>query len=196
MLKVLLFDVDGVLSIGEHWNKHLERDHGITREMTRAFFTTAFKECLVGKADTKERLAPYLPRWGWRGSTDDFMEYWFSHEAYRNEPLLAYARELRQQGKACYIATLQEQYRTAYIWEQMRFGLDFDGIFSSVHIGYEKTHPEFFRHILKKLDGVRPDEILFWDDRADNVATAREVGLRAEVYTGFEDFVEKMQEYV
>src|SRR5437762_9253733 len=106
MLKVLLFDVDGVLSIGEAWYKHLERDHGITREMTREFFTTAFKECLIGKADTKEKIAPYLPQWGWRGSADDFLEYWFSHEAYRNEPLLASVLELRQQGKACYIATL------------------------------------------------------------------------------------------
>src|SRR5438105_4917356 len=146
MLKVVLFDVDGVLSIGERWDRNLERDHGITRELTREFFNEWFKSCLVGKADTKEKIAPYLQRWGWQGSVDDFLEYWFSHESHRNEPLLAYVRELRRQGIACYIATLQEQYRTAYIWEQMEFGKDFDGIFSSAHIGYEKTSPEFFQH--------------------------------------------------
>ena len=193
--KILLFDVDGVLAIGGHWGKHLERDYGITRTMTQGFFTTNFGACIIGKADLKEELAPYLEQWGWQGTVDEIIAYWFRAEHNINEPLLAYIQTLRSQGLACYMATMQEQYRTTYILQEMGFEKQFDGMFSSAFIGYKKTQPEFYAHILKKLDTMQPEEVLFWDDSPANVATARSAGLRAEVYTDFADFTEKMRLY-
>jgi len=35
-----------------------------------------------------------------------------------------------------YLATNQEKYRTAYLLDQMGFGRQFDGIFSSAYVGY------------------------------------------------------------
>lgn len=193
--KILLFDVDGVLAIGDHWGKHLERDYGITKAMTQGFFTNKFGACIIGKADLKEELAPYIQQWGWRGTVDDLIAYWFRAEHNINEPLLAYIQTLRGQGTACYVATMQEQYRTAYILQEMGFEKQFDGIFSSAFIGYKKTQPEFYAHILKKLEVTHAQEVLFWDDSPANVATAHSVGLQAEVYSDFADFTEKMRLY-
>jgi putative hydrolase of the HAD superfamily len=89
---------------------------------------------------------------------------------------------------------MQEQYRTAYILQEMGFEKQFDGIFSSAFIGYKKNQPEFYIHILNKLDIVNAEEVLFWDDTPKNVLTARSVGLQAELYTGFADFIEKMDQ--
>src|SRR5579885_2417400 len=139
MIKVLLFDVDGVLVTGDRWDKHLERDHGITSIMTQEFFIHTWDACVIGKADTKEELAPYLQQWGWKGTTDEFLAYWFRAEQTIKEPLLDAIQTLRGQGKACYIATMQEQYRTAYILQGMGFEKQFDGIFSSAFIGYKKN---------------------------------------------------------
>ena len=119
MIKVLLFDVDGVLANGEPFSRSLARDYAITLEKTSSFFRGPFLECLVGKADLKRLLTPYLLSWGWQGSVDDFLACWFRAEHAINEALLHSVTELRQQGILCYLATNQEQYRTTYILDQM-----------------------------------------------------------------------------
>jgi FMN phosphatase YigB (HAD superfamily) len=59
-----------------------------------------------------------------------------------------------------------------------------------------KSQPAFFEHVLRKLNGIAAHEILFWDDSAPNIATARQSGLQAEIYTTFADFNAKMHSYL
>lgn len=196
MIKVVLFDVDGVLANGGPFSLCLERDYGITRQTTRPFFQGRFRECLVGNADLKEELVPLLPEWGWRESVDDFLAYWFRSEHSINEPLMQEVRRLREHGMPCYIATDQEKYRTAYLLEHMGFADAFDGIFSSAHIGYIKHDTRFFGAVLQALQDIQADEILFWDDTPGKVECARSAGLQAEVYLDFTDFTEKMERLI
>jgi putative hydrolase of the HAD superfamily len=59
----------------------------------------------------------------------------------------------------------------------------FDGrLFFSAHLGASKPSPEIFRRVAAEL-GTAPAEILFVDDRADNVAAAKAVGLRTLLFT-------------
>lgn len=195
MIRVILFDVDGVLAIGEPFSKHLARTYSITPDVTRSFFEIRFLECLTGKADLKEELAGLLPAWGWSGSIEAFLDEWFRFEHRINEPLIAYVQRLRQQHMRCYLATNQEKYRTAYLLAEMGFAGAFDGIFSSAHVGYMKNEIAFFAYVLSQLPGIKADEILFWDDSPANVEVARKVGLHAEVYSSFPDFEKKMTLY-
>lgn len=195
MIKTLLFDVDGVIVTGEPWGQELARSYGITEEMRRPFFREAFQPCLVGKADLKEVLAPYLAQWGWPHSIETFLDYWFCRERTVDEQLLQAVQRLRQRGIPCYIATQQERYRTAYIQNEMGLASLFDGMFSSVDLGTMKSDPAFFATILRELDGDRAEEVLFWDDTSRNVATAQSVGIQAELYSNFADFARKMQKY-
>lgn len=194
MITTMLFDVDGVLLIGEPWNKDLARAYGITDEMLAPFFSSSFPACLIGKADLKEELATYLPRWGWPLSVDDFTDYWFRHHTI-DKTLLQHIQQLRQSGIKCYLATQQERYRTDYILHDLGFAAQFDGAFSSVDIGYMKNKPQFFEAVLHKLDGCQLSEVLFWDDNTGNVATARGVGIQAEVYSDFASFLLAMRRY-
>lgn len=194
MITTLLFDVDGVLLIGDPWNQDLAPIYGITDEMLRPFFTNAFPACLVGKADLKAELTPYLARWGWPHSTADFLDYWFRHHTL-NTDLLQTIKQLRSSGLKCYLATQQECYRTDYILRELAFAQFFDGTFSSVDIGYMKDDTLFFETLLRDLDGCQPAEVLFWDDSAQNVAVARSAGLHAEVYSTFANFLVTMHMY-
>lgn len=196
MLKVLLFDVDGVLVNGEPFSQQLARDYGITLEMTTPFFKGPFFECLVGRADLKQEIADYLPQWGWQRSVDEFLAGWFSSETCIDEALLASIQRLRQQGLPCYLATNQERYRTAYILNEMGFVSKFEGIFSSAHIGYMKHEPAFFASVLAAFPGVQAQEILFWDDSPGNVATARAAGMQAELYIDFSVYKKQMSNYL
>jgi putative hydrolase of the HAD superfamily len=196
MLKMLLFDVDGVLVLNaEPFTYHLERDHGITREKTRPFFKKTFANFLMGQTDLKMELAPYLQEWGWQQSVNDFLQYWFVSEHNIDKPLVEHIQHLRHKGIPCYLATNQEQYRAAYIMKEMGFADKFDGIFFSAHVGYMKPQTEFFEHVLRKMDPILPHEMLFWDDRPENVDSARQAGMLAEVYTNFVDFQRKMGEF-
>jgi putative hydrolase of the HAD superfamily len=195
MIKTILFDVDGVLVVGEPWSKNLAQTHGITPEMLKPFFREAFQACLVGKADLKDALAPYLARWGWQQSAKAFLNYWFRQEQVIDEKLIQAVQQLRQSGIKCCLATQQERYRTEYILHEMGFADLFDGMFSSVDVGYMKNDPLFFETILHTLDGHQAEEVLFWDDTLNNVTTAQSVGIQAEVYSDFDNFMLKMQKY-
>lgn len=195
MIKVILFDADGVLMNGKKFADHLLNDLHLTPEMTTPFFKGPFKECLIRKADLKEAISPYLPQWGWDKSVDEFLIYWFGSEHHVDEPLIAYIRNLREKGIKCYVATNQEKYRVRYIQDYMKLKPEFDGFFASNEIEACKPDETFFNHIISRL-AINPGEALFWDDAEGNVAAAKRLGMNAEFYRDFEDFKLKLKDYI
>jgi putative hydrolase of the HAD superfamily len=151
---------------------------------------------MVGKADLKQELQHYLPQWGWKRSVDEFLNDWFYCEDQVNKQLINRIQQFRQQNIPCYLATNQEKYRTAYILNYMGFAKQFDGTFSSAYVGYMKRDRAFFEHVLHVLKDVKAQEILFWDDIVENVEVARQTGLRAEIYTTFEEFEKNVEVYL
>lgn len=197
MIKAILFDADGVvINTTERFSSYLEREYGITTKTTAPFFQGVFQDCIVGKADLKEEVSKYLPKWGWKKSVDEFLQYWFESEHKIHEPMVKEIHKIRKQGIKCYLATNQEKYRTTYILENMGFESLFDGTFSSAEVGHKKDRDEYYQHILSQLAGVTPEEILLWDDSMENIDKAKQLKINAEFYTSFEDFQEKMESYL
>jgi putative hydrolase of the HAD superfamily len=64
----------------------------------------------------------------------------------------------------------------------------FDHVTFSYELGSIKPEPEIYRDAIRGL-GVAPREALFLDDRLENVEGARAVGLGAELFTSWEDFL-------
>ncbi|MCR4279165.1 MAG: HAD hydrolase-like protein [Candidatus Zambryskibacteria bacterium] len=197
MIKVVLFDVDGVLVRARRmFSVNLEREYGISTEKTSSFFLGPFKECLVGKADLKNAIEPYLKEWGWQKGVDALIEYWFKSEDIVDSSLIEYVQSLRRKGIKCYLATNQENYRVDHMLNTMGFAQNFDGSYASSHIGYVKPDAEFFARIYENLDKIKKDEILFWDNTLENIEGAQTFGIQARLYTTFENFKETMrQEY-
>lgn len=194
MIDVLLLDVDGVVITGDYFSDVLERDLGLTLVDTKDFFGGPFLECLVGKADLKQEIAHYLPQWGWNKSVDEFLNYWFTSHSKINNELIAAVQQLREDGIHCYLATNQEQYRSAYIWEDLGLKDKFDGKFASHSVGYVKKQPEFFEHVVETLK-IHPSAILFFDDSSIEVASAKGVGLAAEQYVSFDQLQKDLIAY-
>ncbi|HSX33283.1 MAG TPA: HAD-IA family hydrolase [Candidatus Saccharimonadales bacterium] len=193
MITALIMDADGVLINAEGFSKSLARDYNVDPVKEKEFFTGPFQECLVGRADLKESIAPYLPSLGWTGSVDELLAYWFRVEHSIDEPLVTYLQTLRQRSLQVVLATNQERYRTEYMLEHMGFQSAFDKIYSSAFVGLKKPALAFYAKVHDDL-GVPKDQILFWDDDPRNIDGARQYGIHAEFYTDFPSFVQTMRQ--
>ena len=195
MIKAVLFDADGVLINAERFSKQLARDYGISTDMTLPFFSSIFQECLIGQADLKEKLPSYLKEWGWKGSVDAFLEYWFKSEHKIEKPVIEFIHELKSKGIRTSVATNNEKYRVEYMISQMGFGEIMEKVYSSASLGFKKPDQEFFKAVVEDLK-LEMDEILFWDDDLENVEGAKLLGIHAELYTSFEEFKSKTNRYL
>lgn len=192
-MKAILFDVDGVVleARTEFFSERFAREQGIPKEEVQGFFLGIFKECSFGRADLKEVVVPFLARWKWQGSVEEFLTHWFESESTKDEAVLEVIATLRSKGILCYIATRQEKYRLQYLLEGIGLKKHFDGAFCTCVIGYDKKEPEFYAYILKEL-GLAPSEVLFFDDTQANVEMACALGITSYRYEG----VESLQEVV
>lgn len=190
-ISALLLDADGVVIFPWRFARYLEEEHAITPAQTRDFFGGVFLECLVGRADLKEELPPFLAQWGWPDTLDEFIARWFSTEDAADPQMMSVIHRLRSQGIPCYLATNQERYRLAYMREQMGFQAHLDGIFASCEVGHMKHDKAYFAEVTRQL-ALAPSTILFWDDSPGNIEMARAFGWQAEHFTTFAKFQEKM----
>jgi len=195
MIKTILFDADGVLINGKHFGVELEKKYSIPKEKINPFFANEFSRALTGEVDLKDVVMPYLSDWGWQGTVDELLQFWFSVEHSVDEKLVSYIQNLRKRNIQCFVATNQEKYRAKYMLEKMGFSKSFDGIFASAHLGAKKPDLEFFSKILDQIGETDKESILFWDDSPLNVEAAREFGIQAEHYTTFDIFSERMKKY-
>ena len=187
-IKAIVFDADGVVIQTPYlFSEYLAQKHGLSREATAPFFTGIFQACLVGKADLKIEIAPYLRAWHWPRTVDAFLQTWFEVENAPDVALLESIARLRRQGIACYLGTNQEKYRVDYMRTIMHFNTHFDDVFASAHIGALKPHPAFYEHVTTQL-ALMPQHILFFDDMPRNVEAAHTHGWHAEHYTGKDRF--------
>jgi putative hydrolase of the HAD superfamily len=181
MIKALVFDVDGVLVQYKVFAALLEREYGISREMTAPFFNGPFEECVLGRADLMEALPEYLARWKWPGSMEAFIRTWFEADSKVNQQMLEFIRRMRLGGRRCYVASTQERQRVAYLEGLPAFAGLFDRRFFSFKLDCQKPERRFFDRIVAEIPETA-DELLFLDDYEPNVAGAQEAGWNAELY--------------
>lgn len=196
MIKAIIFDVDGVLVNAEKFSIQLGKEYGIPTEKLLPFFKKEFQECLLGKADLKDVIEPYLAEWGWKGSVDDFLQFWFKSEHKIDEEVLNIAKHLKEKT-LIFIATNQEEHRASYLSKEMGFGEVFKRIYSSARIGHLKESPNFFHLMVEDIQenfssNIKHNEILFFDDTERNVKAAKEAGLNAYLYTDIETFKKEL----
>jgi putative hydrolase of the HAD superfamily len=194
-IRAVLFDADGVVILPNHFAEYLEQELHITIEMTRGFFGGQFRECLLGRADLKESIEPFLPRWGWHDSVEAFLKLWFDVENAVDSRMVKVILALRARKIICGLATNQEEHRVRYMKETMGFTDIFDAIFNSAEVAALKNDPVYYDRVTERLS-LRPDEILFWDDTYRNVEIARAYGWSAEQYISFDRFQHALGRYV
>ena len=196
MIKVIIFDGVNCITYQEALSIGLARDYKISLEKTLPFFRGALQDCVAGNSDLKEVLPPYLDTWGWDKGVDELLRYWFERDHKMDTELISYISVLKNKGILCLLATNNEKYRFAYMLDKMGFNKIFDKSYCSALLGYKKPDQNFYQKIFSDLENIKKEEILFWDDKVENVQVAKDFGIQAEIYTTFEDFKEKIKKYI
>jgi putative hydrolase of the HAD superfamily len=196
MIKVIIFDGINCVSHQEPLSVGLAKDYDIPLEKTLPFFKGVLQDCVAGRADLKEVLPPYLDAWGWGKGVDALLDYWFGRDHKIDQQLVSYINSLRKNGIVCVLGTNNEKYRVAYMLDKMGFANMFDKTYSSAQIGHKKPDYRFFQKIFDDLENIDKKEILFLDDKLENVKGAEDFGIHAELYTSFEDFEKIMKQYL
>jgi len=174
--KCILFDADGVVVNSEMFSVQYQKEHDVSNDDMLPFFKGEFQNCIVGKADLIELVKPWLSKWKWNGTVDEFLQFWFKAEHNVDERIISVIQQLRKKGIKCYLATNQEKYRIQYMKNYMGFEELFDHVFSSAEIGHKKPEREFYKFILDEIKNehkIYPHEILFFDDSLENVKEAK-----------------------
>lgn len=194
--KAIFFDVDGVVihpgrpSIRSHhpWFSTMQKDLSIDfSSLSDRFFApgpsspSPMETCSLGKSDIADVLAPILSDLGYRGTVEDFLSYWFEHDAYVDDALLDLVAELRnEQGYQCYLATNQEHRRASHLWNELGLKSHFDRMYYSAKVGYSKKSTEFYRTVEADFTFVEPP--IYFDDRELFVQIASTAGWDARLY--------------
>ncbi len=189
---ILVLDLDGVIVRGHpeggRWDKDLARDLGIdpARVQTR-FFAEHFKDIVIGRKALIPALESVWSEMACETSPQAFVDYWFAKDSKIDRDVIALVNGWRASGRKAFIATLQEHERARHVWETLGLSQHFDGLFYSAALGAAKPDPEFFHLVQQQLPVSGPAEILFLDDRAENVAAAAALGWQARIYREADD---------
>jgi putative hydrolase of the HAD superfamily len=181
VVRAVLWDADGVLQhLPAGWEASMRPVVGHLVDDVEAFLQEAFaaeRPALTGHARWVEVLPRLLEKWGIAHAYDDALQVWLTIEPVAETRELV--ASLRASGVRCFLATNQDEHRGRHMHENLGYAELFDDTFYSFELGVAKPDPAYFSAVLSRL-ALPAGEVLFVDDNAANVQSARDVGLRAE----------------
>lgn len=176
-VEAVLWDADGVLQRGPGGRDDFlggvlgERGEEIGTEIF-----TPMADALSGRLRMREHVAEILTRHGLVDRIVPVLDVWKVLQ-----PVPGVRALVESLPVPSYLVTNQDDWRA----ECMRAVLDYDeflaGSYYSCDLGLAKPDPAYFTAIATDLD-LRADQLLFIDDREENVLGAREAGLAADVW--------------
>ena len=192
MIRAIIFDIGNVL---------LKFDYEIAYERLRPDCTIigddvypsaytirqAYERGEMGRGDFLERVREVL-RHG--GSEAHFIEAW--EQIFEvNEPMIELVRQLRGQLPLYLLSNISDLH-TDYLSRTYPFFEWFDGAVYSYVAGALKPEPEIYAVAVEGL-GVPAEQILFVDDREENIRGAEAAGMLGIVYRSHAEFLVEME---
>jgi putative hydrolase of the HAD superfamily len=192
-IQSILFDVDGVLIQGQLFSIKLARELKLDKKEVAHFFNTDFQQALLGQKDLKKIIEPYLEKWGWQKSVEQFISYWRESENQPNQELLSLISQLHSKHIDCYIASNQEQYRGQYLFDDLEFGRLFDHCFFAYEIKAKKTDLKYWTYVWDSLQylegGIEKNQVLLIDNSLANINQAESFGFQGHLYENNADCI-------
>jgi HAD superfamily hydrolase (TIGR01509 family) len=131
---------------------------------------------------------------GFQGSLREFSEF-FAEIFTPIEPMIALHAELRRHGFATYIFSNTNDLAIEAIRRDFPFFKNFDGYIFSYEVGAMKPQAGIYE-ALEKMTGKRGGEILYIDDRPENIAAGEARGWESVLHESPEKTRATLQEFL
>lgn len=185
MIKAITFDLDGVYFTGDSFSK-FKQSLGITNFDDNDMF--AFKRGELSEADFWNKVRSQYNL----NQTDSEISQLLAASYQVNQNVVDTVKKVRSKGIKTCICTNNFPTRINTLNQKFNFLSDFDVKVFSCQIGAVKPDPQIFQALIGQ-SGCLPSEIIFADDKQENVDAAKSLGINAFLYTGFDDFVLKLE---
>ena len=186
-ISTLLWDIGGVL-LTNGWDRqqreavltHFGLDHD-DFERRHAAIDQAWERDEIGVDEYLRQTVFYQAR---SFTQDEFLEAMHAQSAVLEDSGIGILRQLSA-SEQYVLATVNNESRAMNEFRLAKFNLidDFDAFFSSCYLGLRKPDRRIYQVALDVLQRD-PEEVVFIDDRAENVAAASSLGIHGIRYEG------------
>jgi len=196
MIKAITFDLDGVYFINGKSNfiSNLGK-LGISENEAKRIFLQSdemnklYKE---GKMSDDEFWNWAAKEWNLDKTPKELTDLLISGYEI-DESVVEVVKKVGTNGYKTLICTNNFPARINGLQARFKFLDNFDAWALSYEVGAAKPSTKIFQELVNK-SGVKPEEIVFADDNNDNLEGAKQVGIQAFFYEGFDKFLGKLRE--
>lgn len=179
-VRALVLDLDGVVRHFHDTEAEICRRHGLDPGSVVGAATDAdLLDAVVTGRITKRQ---WLAEAGTRLGSPEAAVAWGATGADVDHDVLALVHAVRGTGRTVSLFTNGTDEVPAEL-DALGITPHFDDVFNTADLGVSKPDPDSYRQVCTLLS-LTPDAVAFADDRAANVAAARDVGLHAHHFTG------------
>ena len=194
-VKAIVFDLGGVIFTSDGWSyetrERLAKELNINSRILQDFWFERRDKMITGKMTEDEYLKEFLTKTKMTISLDKMKEFIRSNNIIDNEML-----DLLKQLKKNYpVFALTNDVSEWLEYRINKFNLNqyFDLIISSSDVGLAKPDVAMYECLLEKLN-LKPEEIVFIDNRKENIVAAVNLGIKSFHFTNREKFQEWLKE--
>ncbi|MDE1850245.1 MAG: HAD family phosphatase [Candidatus Micrarchaeota archaeon] len=180
MIKCILFDLGGVLVdfSDDDYLEYLSKVSGKSRRETVKKVEFWWRRLDLGIIHVKFFKAKISKIFGIGEEEVQWVEF-YEKKVRLDRGMIALAKKLRKNYRIAFLSNIDlSRYDIALRILDLKW---FDYDFASCYIKRRKPDPEVYRYVLRKMR-LRPREVIFIDNRLDNVLGARSVGIRSIVF--------------
>lgn len=185
--KLYIFDLGGVLLLDFDTIGRMADVLSIPREVLEKDYNEYEKPMIEGFMSTDDYYRHLELHFGVKVDEDLFSTCFQPFTV--NSLMLSLADGIRAQGGRCVIGSNTFAPHWPYLFSS-GVGVHFDAHYASHLMNISKPDPEFWLCILER-EGYQPEEAVFIDDNAENIAGAASVGIDAFHYTSDEGLKER-----
>jgi FMN phosphatase YigB (HAD superfamily) len=194
----LLFDIDGVLIWHEKsFPLPLSAENYIepSRILNEFHEGLINIECDRGIKDPLHEIKPYLAKIRWEYDSKEYFDRQYEFESqYIDFELLNKIKNIRRKGIKLFIGSNQNHYRKQFLIKKMDLNNVFDESYFSCDFGFVKPEKGYWQKVFEKIQqkdsNIMKNDVLFLDDRFENVESARIFGMNAKQIVCKKDVLE------
>ena len=198
LTRAILFDFGGVLwhnmdrQACAHWARELGMESTSLEE--RVFKSPALTRATLGEISSAEMWREIGAALGLDETQSRQLGENFFQGGQLNEELLTFARQMRPHYQLGILSNAWDNARADFT-ERLGLGEIFELLVISAEEGLAKPDPRIYQIAVERL-GLRPPEVVFLDDRVENVAAAHQLGMRAVHYQNNRQAITEVQMYL